>query len=242
MSRPGPPALYQAFLAVVSLLLPTVVFAQTTPVRARITQPINESNLVTLKGNTPPLARPEFDRGPAPDSQPMNRALLLLQRSPDQEAALRQLLDDQQSNSSPNFHQWLTPAQFGQQFGPSDADIATVTTWLQSHGFSINRISAGRTVIEISGTAGQIRNAFHTEIHSYVVNGESHWANATDPEIPAALAPVIEGFASLNNFPIQPMSQIIDGPVRQLQRGIPDAPRMDLRKLCRHHLLRRGSL
>jgi len=189
-------------------LLPSALFAQATPAQAtlartRITQPIDETNLVTLKGNMHPLARPEYDRGAAPDSQPMNRALLLLQRSPEQETALRQLLDAQQSNSSPQFHQWLTPAQFGQQFGPSDADIATITTWLQSKGFSVNRISQGRTVIEISGTAGQIRNAFHTEIHQYVVNGESHWANATDPEIPAALAPVVAGFAALNNFPVK---------------------------------------
>jgi hypothetical protein len=189
-------------------LLPSALFAQATPAPAtlvptRITQPIDETDLVTLKGNTHPLARPEYDRGVAPDSQPMNRALLLLQRSPEQDAALRQLLDAQQSNSSPQFHQWLTPAQFGQQFGPSDADIATITTWLQSKGFSVNRISQGRTVIEISGTAGQIRNAFHTEIHQYVVNGESHWANASDPQIPAALAPVVAGFASLNNFPVK---------------------------------------
>jgi subtilase family serine protease len=200
------PALYRAFLSASLLLLPSVVFAQSDAVQSRITQPIDETNLVTLKGNTHPLARPEFDRGPAPESQPMNRALLLLQRSPDQEAALRQLLDEQQSKSSPNFHQWLTPAQFGQRFGPSDADIATVTAWLQSHGFSVNRISAGRTVIEISGTAGQIRNAFHTEMHNYVVNGESHWANASDPQIAAALAPVVAGFSSLNDFPDEALS------------------------------------
>jgi len=211
MARPGRSALFPAVLALSFLSLPAILFAQANAnvARSRITQPIDETNLVTLKGNTHPLARPEFDRGAAPDSQPMNRALLLLQRSPDQEAALRQLLDEQQTNSSPNFHQWLTPAQFGQQFGPSDADIATVTAWLQSQGFSVNRVSAGRTVIEISGTAGQIRNAFHTEIHKYVVNGESHWANSSDPEIPAALAPVVVGFASLNDFPDQAENHVM---------------------------------
>ncbi len=209
MLSPSRPARYRAFLALALLFFPSLLFGQAVASNVRITQPIDETNLVTLKGNTHPLARPEFDRGAAPDSQPMNRALLLLQRSPDQEAALRQLLDQQQTNSSPNFHQWLTPAEFGQQFGPSDADIATVTAWLQSLGFSVNRISAGHTVIEISGTAGQIRNAFHTEIHNYVVNGESHWANASDPQIPAALAPVVAGFVSLNDFPDQSYSHQI---------------------------------
>ena len=113
------------------------------------------------------------------DSQPMHRMLLLLQREPDQEAALKTLVDQQQSSASPNYHQWLTPQQFGQQFGPADADIQTVTNWLQSHGFQVARVSTGRTLIEFSGTAGQVRNAFHTEIHRYLVNGEQHFANSS---------------------------------------------------------------
>jgi hypothetical protein len=168
---------------------------------ARITQPIDPEKLVTLRGNTHPLARPEYDQGVAPDSKPMERILLVLQRSSQQEAALRNLLDEQQIKSSPNFHMWLTPEQFGEQFGPADADIQAVTDWLTSQGFQINRVATGRTVIEFSGTAGAVRQAFHTEMHRYVVNGQEHWANASDPQIPAALAPVVAGFASLNNFP-----------------------------------------
>jgi hypothetical protein len=183
--------------------------AQSPAPQSRITRPIDETNLVTLHGNTHPLARAQYDQGAAPDNLPAARIQLLLQRSPEQETALRQLLDEQKSASSPNFHQWLTPAQFGQQFGPSDADIATVTAWLQSHGFTVNRVSAGRTVIEVSGNAGQVREAFHTEIHKYVVNGESHWANNSDPQIPEALQPVVAGFVSLNNFPKRPQYHLM---------------------------------
>jgi hypothetical protein len=181
-----------------------VAAAQTAKIPARITQPVDLENLVTLRGNTHPLARPEYDQGAAPDSQPMERILLVLQRSPEQEAALRNLLDEQQMKSSPNYHMWLTPEQVGQQFGPADADIQAVTDWLTSQGFQVSHVAAGRTVIEFSGTAGQVRQAFHTEIHNFVVNGKEHWANASDPQIPAALAPVVAGFASLNNFPRKP--------------------------------------
>src|SRR5215813_10409805 len=89
--------------------------AQEKPPSPRIVQAISEKQLVSLKGNVHPLARAEFDRGAVDDSQPMTRVLLLLQRSLEQETSLRQLLDDQQSKSSPNFHQWLTPEQFGAQ-------------------------------------------------------------------------------------------------------------------------------
>jgi len=182
---------------------------QAAAVPARITQPVDLENLVTLRGNTHPLARPEYDQGAAPDNLSAERMLLVLQRSPAQEAALRKLLDEQQIKASPNYHMWLTPEQFGEQFGPADADIQAVTGWLASQGFQVSHVAAGRTVIEFSGTAGQVRQAFHTEIHKFVANGEEHWANASDPQIPAALAPVVAGFASMNNFPRKPLSRVL---------------------------------
>ena len=178
---------------------------QASAVPARITQAIDETQLVRLKGNVHPLARPEFDQGPVPDSTPMNRMLLLLQRSPEQEAALQQLMAEQQAKSSPNFHKWLTPQQFGAQFGPADADIQIVTGWLTSHGFQGIKVAAGKTVIELSGTAGKVHNAFQTEIHYYLVNGSLRQANAADPQIPAALTPVVRGIVSLHNFPRKSM-------------------------------------
>ena len=190
-------------------LLPVRSFAQTSPAAARITQAVDESQLTVLKGNTYFMARAQYDRGVAPASLPMNRVLLVLRRSPEQEAALEQLLDQQQDQSSPNYHQWLTPQQFGEQFGPADQDIQTVTSWLQSHGFQVTRISNGRTVIEFSGTAGQVQEALHTTIHKYAVPGangiEQHWANSNDPQIPTALTPVVVGVNTLHNFPRKPM-------------------------------------
>lgn len=179
--------------------------AQTPQVPARVTGRIDESNRIVLRGHIHPLMRPEFDRGALPDSQPVTRMMLLLQRSGEQEAALRQLLEDQQNKTSPNFHAWLTPQQFGQQFGPADADVQAVTSWLQSQGFTVKGVSAGRTIIEFSGNAGLIRSALHTEIHQLVVNGEEHWANASDPQIPAALGPVVRGLYGLNNFRAKPL-------------------------------------
>ena len=182
---------------------------QAATVPARVTQPVDMKNLVTLRGNTHPLARPKYDQGAAPDSLPTERMLLVLRRSAEQEAALRNLLDEQQIKSSPNFHMWLTPEQFGQQFGPVDADIQAVTDWLTSQGFKVDHVAAGRTVIEFSGTAGQVRKAFQTEIHKFVIKGEERWANASDPQIPAALTPVVAGFASLNNFPRKPSHHLL---------------------------------
>jgi subtilase family serine protease len=155
--------------------------------------------VITLKGNTHPLASAEFDQGPVDDAL-SGRMLLVLKRSPEQDIALRQLVEEQVTAGSPNFHKWLTAEQFGQQFGVADADIQTLTTYLSAHGFTIGRIYKNRSAIEITGTAAQLRETFHTQIHSYSIHGKQYYANASDPQIPAALAPVVAGFASLNNI------------------------------------------
>jgi hypothetical protein len=177
-----------------------------------ITQAVDESQLTTLKGNTHPLARPQFDLGTAPSDLPMARMLLVLKRSAEQESAVRKLLDDQQDKASPNYHKWLTPEQYGQQFGPTDADLQTITAWLQSHGFQVGS-TKGRTVLEFSGTAGQVQEAFHTTIHKYIVNGEQHWANASDPQIPTALTPAVAGVLTLHNFLKRPQIHLEKQPV-----------------------------
>jgi len=175
---------------------------QSVPVR--VTEAVDDAARVTLTNNTHPLARAEFDRGEAPRDLPMKRMLLVLKRSPEQESALLSLLDNQQDKHSPSYHQWVTPKEFGTRFGPADSDVAAVVNWLKSSGFQVSPVSAGRTVIEFSGTASQVQAAFHTPIHKYVVKGKEHWANANDPEIPSALSPVVAGVHTLHNFFKQP--------------------------------------
>jgi subtilase family serine protease len=194
-----------SFLVFAALsLVPLRTSAQSSNAVPRITQTVDENRLTLLPGNTYPLARPEYDQGAAPADLPMERMMLVLKRSPQQEAALQTLLRQQLDKSSPNYHKWLTPDQFGQQFGPADQDIQTITSWLGSHGFQVAGASKGRNIIEFSGNAAQVQGAFHTPIDKFVVNGVSHWANAKDPQIPTALTPVVAGVVSLHNFPRKP--------------------------------------
>jgi subtilase family serine protease len=175
--------------------------AQKSQVASRVVDAVDETRTVRVQGNVHPFASPANDRGAVADSQPMTRMLLLLQRSAGQDAALAQWMDAQQTKGSGNFHSWLTPEQFGTTFGPSDADILAVTDWLTQHGFQVAKVSAGRTTIEFSGNAAQVRSAFQTDIHKFVANGHEFMANTADPSIPAALAPVVKGIATLHNYP-----------------------------------------
>ena len=179
---------------------------QVTP---RVVQAVDNANRVTLPGNVHPLARAESDQGAVSNALPMTRILLLLKRSDAQEAALLSFLEEQQDKSSASYHQWMTPQEFGAQYGPADADIQAVTGWLGQEGFQVNKVYSGKTVIEFSGTAAQVRAAFGTEIHNYQVAGKTYTANANDPQIPAALAPVVAGIASLNSFPRQSHVRVV---------------------------------
>src|SRR5258708_20612307 len=110
-------------------------------------------------------------------------------------------MDEQLSKDSPNFHKWLTPDQFGKQFGPADADIQTVTAWLANHGFQEIKFGTGRTAIEFSGNVAHGRKAFHTKIHQLTINGETRKANFSDPQLPAPLTPAAPRVLTLHNYP-----------------------------------------
>ncbi len=174
--------------------------AQAAAITPRITGPIDESSLITLRGNVPPRARAEFDKGEAEAATEFNFMRLVLSRSPEQEAALENFMAQQLDKSSPNYHHWLTPEQFGRLYGPADSDIAAIVAWLQSHGLKVESVSTGRTDIAFSGTVSQVEEAFHTSIHSFDDHNEQFFSNTADPSIPAALAPVVSGVAQLNTI------------------------------------------
>ena len=196
------------FLVLAIISLGGFALAQVAP-RSRIPEPLNEQARVALKGNVHPLAQVRYDHGAVPDSFPAERMLLVLQRSPERQKALRELLRDAHTPGSPHYHKWLTPEQFGELYGPDDSEISTVTGWLQKHGFSVAGARKGKMVIEFSGSAGQLRETFGTEIHTYVINGEAHHANNGDPQIPSALASVIAGVTPLNDFRPTPHVKIL---------------------------------
>lgn len=166
----------------------------------RIARPIDDQQVVTLSGNVLPMARPEFDEGVVEPAMPMRRMVLQLEPSAAQQAALDALVEAQHDPHSPLYHQWLTPAQYGARFGASLADLAQIAGWLTQHGFTVDEIPAGSRQIVFSGTAAQVGDTFHTEIHRYRVGGTIHTANALDPQIPAALAGVVSGIVSLHDF------------------------------------------
>jgi len=128
--------------------------------------------------------------------------IVMLNREPDHELALQQFLRDAHTSGSPSYHKWLTPSEFGAMFGARDEDVQQVQSWLQSHGFSVTRLTQSHRFLEFSGTAAQVREALHTEIHQYALKDKLYYSVASDVSVPEAIAPLIRGFAPLNSFPL----------------------------------------
>lgn len=170
----------------------------------RVNQVVDNRNVTPLGNTHLALLNQLKSTGNVPDSMPMNHMHLILRQSAARAAALELLTAAQHDPASPMFHKWLTPAQFGEYFGVEDADIAAVTGWLTSQGFVVNGVYPDKLQIDFSGTAGQVRNAFHTQESRYTFNHASHIANDRDISVPSALRNVVVGVAGLNNFRPQP--------------------------------------
>jgi subtilase family serine protease len=173
--------------------------------RDRITSFIDDDQRVTLRGNVHPLAAARYDAGVVAPDFPIQHMLLTLLPDAAQQEALNQLVDAQHNPESAYYHQWLTPEQYGERFGVSEADTAQVVAWLQGHGMEVEEVTAGHRSVIFSGSAAQVEAAFHTQIHSYKIGEEVHHANTKDPEIPAALLQVVGGVVSLHDFHSEPM-------------------------------------
>ena len=170
----------------------------------RIIGTINPDQWIPLPGQVHAHARPEFDQGKAPDSLIMQSVTLVLKPSVSQQAALDQLLLDQQNPKSSSYHRWLTPEQFADRFGASQSDLGKIGDWARSVGLTVTGTARARNAVTLSGSAVQVGSAFHTEIHLYQVNGETHYANATSPSVPAAMSQVVAAIRGLHDFRMKP--------------------------------------
>ena len=170
----------------------------------RIRRHADDRETSVLHGNRSALARAELDRGRLDRGAALERLALVFKPSAAQAADLEALLAAQQDPGSPDYQHWLTPEEFGARFGMSDADLAEVTGWLRSHGFTVHGHSRSRQELYFSGSVAQVEDAFRTEMHQYLVGGELHRANAVDPSIPTAYADVVLAVRSLSDFRPRP--------------------------------------
>src|SRR6185369_3009315 len=168
--------------------------------RNRIVSPIDNLKRVSLRGHVHPRAVPGNDRGRVNASLQLPYVTVMLKQTAAQQADLEQLLAQQQDPSSSNYHRWLTPEEYADRFGVSQDDLNQVVAWLQQQNLHVAATARARNWVAVGGAARDVEIAFGIEIHHYQVDGVTHFANATDPSIPAALDTVVGDIRGLTDF------------------------------------------
>ena len=195
---------------VVCLLCTVVVFLTISNVAAqdRINGDIAGGPRVQLSSNVHSLARPENDLGRANGDRLIERISLNFRLSTAQQRDLDQFLAELADRSSPNYHKYLTPAQFAKRFGMSDNDVNKVVSWIESQGFTNIKVAKNRNRVTFDGTVSQIESVFGLEMHHYLADGEVHLANAMNPSVPAALSSAVQYIGHLNDFAPKPRAKV----------------------------------
>ena len=168
----------------------------------RVTQTVTNSDLVAIPHTHPRVVAQAISSTSLPASTAMSHLQLILRRSALRTAQMEAGIANQHNPRSGQFQHWLTPQQFGEAFGVTDGDIAAVTSWLKSEGFTVNGVYPNKMQIDFSGTASQANQAFHTRETVYTLKSGDHYvANSGDISIPAALQPVVAGVVGLSEPP-----------------------------------------
>jgi uncharacterized protein (TIGR03437 family) len=172
---------------------------------------VENARRTVLTGHVSPRVAAAEDQGALDASTPMTGVTITLAPTAEQQAELDALLVRQQTPGSPDYHRWLTPAQYAERFGVSESDLGTMRAWLESQGLTVTAVAKSRTWIAVSGSAGQMAKAFQTDLRRYTLNGKAHFANATAPSIPERFAGVVRSVRGLNDFRPQPRKGIVKG-------------------------------
>ncbi len=194
-----------SFLLTLALsLAPAVLAAQPD----RIQGPIEGDRAVVLKGALMgmihPGARPEDDRGALDPATRIHGVKLVLGQTDEEAADLERLIEAQRNPASPDFQNWLSPEEYGARFGLSANDLGRIASWLESQGFAIEQVARAGNWITFGANAGQIAATFRAELDRYEAGGEKHFANASEPSIPASLAGIVIAIRGLDDFHPKP--------------------------------------
>lgn len=199
-----------AALLLASIASAASMSAQVAPAVRTVTTPIDNADRVSLSGSMRPDVKLAADHGAASPSLTAHHVNIVLHRSAERQAALDQYLSDVQNPKSAVYHHWLTPLEYGTQFGAAASDVQTIVGWLQSQGLNVEHTSPAANTITFSGTVGQLESAFSVTMHSLSVHGEMHVANTSEPHIPRAFAAAVNSVVGLDDF--HPRPTVRQGP------------------------------
>jgi kumamolisin len=135
--------------------------------------------------------------GEASRIQDLELAVIL--KVPDR-TALNERIEQLYDPASPSYHQFRTPAQFADEFGPSQGNYETVVNFLRDSGLQVTATYPNRLLIEVRGKVPQVEEIFGVKINNYTRDNQSFFANDRDPVLPASIASVVASVRGMENY------------------------------------------
>ena len=155
--------------------------------------------------------------GPAPATQEISIGVSVQRPNAAGEEALYGELYDP---SSPEYEQFLTPAEFNQEFGVPAAESSAIGDWLQGGGLTLETSSAGRDYFTVEGTVAQLDSLFDVSIGEYTFQGKNFFANNVAPSVPTDLPiDAVVGLDNVRQFSLDSLSGAVNTGLSAAQVG-----------------------
>ena len=149
-----------------------------------------------LPGSAPPWANAKNYAAAANADNDIGFRVYLAWNNPSAIEALAQAVSNPADS---NYGRYLTPAQFRQQFAPSQAQVSTVQAWLRSQGFTVEYTPQNNHYVSAEGTVAQAAAAFSTTFGMYSIRGLTLRSPSAEVSIPDTLAGVVSGVIGLDD-------------------------------------------
>jgi len=150
-----------------------------------------------LHGHVPAVLSRLQPLGRLPETGRLQLAIGLPLRN---EAALDELIRQIYDPASPRFHQYLTPEQFTEQFGPTESDYRAVIDFARANGLTVTGTHPNRVVLDVNGSVADVERAFHVALRMYAHPKEKRAFFAPDTEPSVDLGVPLLRVSGLDNY------------------------------------------
>ncbi len=171
-------------------------------------QGLNTSG-VTIAQNTPGFIKNARDLGPVDPSTVISVTAWLKLHN---EQRLDQLVKQQYTKSHLSFHKWVTQDQFNAQFAPAANELKAVQNWLNAHKLTTVEVAENNFYVKVQGTVADVEKAFHVQIDSFSLNGQTFRSNTNDPSINDSSGNHVAAITGLDDYGFEPQNVRPVGP------------------------------
>ena len=174
---------------------------------------LHGAELQTLRGHVPSGLQSLTPTGGLPATNRLRLAISLPLRNP---AGLSNLLQQIYDPASPNYHHYLTPAQFTEQFGPTEQDYEAVIAFARANHLQVTATHPNRLLLDVSGAVAEVEPALHVTLQTYPHPTEQRMFYAPDREPSLELGVPVLHISGLDNYalprPHLQTTRLVSGP------------------------------